>query len=382
MAAPTEAYTGLSIFTGDCEHYRAKLFPDYSTFKTRFYLDDVVGGNEGVVGCVTIGGTNANYHNLTTRGGKGRAGNMQMLNDGGLNTKGNTTITSTSSDLKNGGLDITINYISAFYVDTDFYIRARIISGGSWTNYFMKSLAMNQTLTDTNRKVDIDYSLPLVAGDILEVQAYSSNAEGNSPATASQFISIKAWLNKMRYGTTPQLAYERTTTEDVYVNTKILDIGSILYSNENPGAVPPVGFYMNATDNFYVEINSSGVVIDKNEYIPEVPLNYIANAQRISSGTDFGTYELSLNIINGYASGQIASDILFKVGQLVNPADPVTDANLITRDSYTFPSLVVPAMDSVYRDTSRNLAEPVSTYTWAWVALRSGVQIGDGVFAL
>lgn len=381
MAAPTDAYTGFSLYTGDCEHGQAKLAPDYNTFKTRFYLDEVIGGKEGVVGCVTIGGANANYHNLTTRGGKGRIGNMQILNDGGLNTKGDTSITSTTSDLKNGGLDITVNYKSAFYVDTDFYLRARIGSG-SWTNYFVKSLTMNQTITDTNRKVDIDASLPLNAGDLLEVQAYSSNVEGDSPTTVSQFVTIKAWLKKMKYGTTPQLAYERTTTEDVYVSTHYLDIGSTLYSNENTGAVPPVGFYMNVEDNFYVEINSSGIVINKNEYFPSSPLNYVPSGQRLSSGTDFGDYEFKLTIYNDYVAGQLASDILFKMGQLANPADPITDANLLTRDSYTFPSLVVPSMGNVYRDTSRSLAEPLSTYTWAWIALKGSEQIGEGYFPL
>lgn len=382
MAAPSSAYTGFSLFTGDCEHGQAILAPDYSTFKTRFYLDEVIGGKEGVVGCVTIGGLNASYHNLTTRGGKGRFGNLQVLNDGGLNTKGDTTITSTSSDLENGGLNITLNYKSAYYVDTDFYLRARIISGGSWTNYFIKSLSMNQTSTDTNLKVDIDYSLPLVAGDLLEVQAYSSNAEGDSPATTSQFVTIKAWLKQMKYGTTAELAYERTTTEDVYINTKILDIGSILYSNENPGAVPPAGFYMNVEDNFYFEIDSSGIVINKNEYTPSSPLNYVPSAQRISSDSDFGTYEFKLIIYNDYIAGQLAGDVLFKMGQLADTGEPIIDSNLITRDSYTFPGLVVASMSNSNRETSRVLSEPVSTYTWAWIALKGGEQIGEGYFPL
>lgn len=87
MGAPASAYTGLSLFIGDCEHLQAKLDTSYDTMKARFYLDELIGCEKGVVGCVIPGGTNALFHNLVTQGGKGRINGLIMLNDS-LNTKG------------------------------------------------------------------------------------------------------------------------------------------------------------------------------------------------------------------------------------------------------------------------------------------------------
>ena len=111
------------------------LDPNYNTFKTRFYLDEVIGGKEGVVGLVDPTGDNAKMHNLTTRGGKGRIGNMQILNDGGLNTKALALWEDNPSFYNSAynGFIVTIRCYSAYYVDTDYFGIKWTATSGNYT---------------------------------------------------------------------------------------------------------------------------------------------------------------------------------------------------------------------------------------------------------
>jgi len=174
MAAPIEAYTGLSLFTGDCEHRQAILDPNYSTFKTRFYLDEVIGGKSGVIGCVTPLGENAGYHNMATRGGKGRIGSKIVLNDAGLNTLGKPTLNSNSLQWANNVRN-SYTFLSAYYVDSSFTgVRFRV-GAGAWTEVsFFTTLPMA-----TSQTVTKDFDSGLTKGTVIEMQAIIKNAEGD-----------------------------------------------------------------------------------------------------------------------------------------------------------------------------------------------------------
>ena len=178
MAAPASAYTGLSLFIGDCEHGQAILAPDYSTFKTRFYLDEVVGGKEGVVGLVNPLGANAKYHNLVTRQGKGRFGNYVALNDGGLNTYGHGEITSINPVAYANRIKLASFFRSAYYANSSVLgYRMRLLGGGgSWNQTPISGITLNQQLTRT-ATVDI-LSAGFTDSGTYEIQPYITNSEG------------------------------------------------------------------------------------------------------------------------------------------------------------------------------------------------------------
>lgn len=394
MSAPSIAYLDevLTVKKGSTTETYDLPASNYSgNIKTLFYLDFIMVCSKsdiGYIGMVEDNSSLLNYnqHN-TSRFGSLRAKRRSngkiyiVLKDGGLNTKGFVSVASLTSDLQNGGIKITITYKAAYYLGTEFYLRARIGGVGSWTDYSVKSLLEAETETDTNRNVDIDYYLPLTAGDLLEVQAYATNAEGAYYATSST-ITIQPWVKAARVGATPADAYASPTTEDVYIDTKVVDLGTIFYYSDALGARYPAGFYMNEFDDFYVELNSSGEVIFLGEYIPFAPLVYTPGASRISSGSDFGDYRLTLNIVNGYATDQVSESVLFKIGYLANPGDPISDANLVTEDTYTFTSVTVPLMDEVYRQEDRNLAIPMGSNTWVYIVFKDAIQIAEGYFAI
>lgn len=177
MAAPASAYTGLSLFIGDCEHGQAILAPDYSTFKLRFYLDEVIGGKDGIVGLVNPSGINATYHNLATRQGKGRIGNYVALNDGGLNTLGTVSIGTLSSSYGLGVI-IPITYRNAFYVDSDdIKIMYRKNGSPTWIEYSSRAgTPQGEELTYNGSLTSVDGDLH--PNDLVYVKVKNINAEG------------------------------------------------------------------------------------------------------------------------------------------------------------------------------------------------------------
>lgn len=122
MSAPKQAYKSKSIVINGIRHNCTKLQVSEATHKSRFYLDGYVSSGEGIVGFVEIGGENANMHNLTKRGGSGRAmhgGKMvRMLNDGGLNTKGLSGDTQSHLVYRNF-VTLRLSPKSAWYLDSN-----------------------------------------------------------------------------------------------------------------------------------------------------------------------------------------------------------------------------------------------------------------------
>lgn len=122
MSAPIIAYRPKSLFIDSKEHLIAKLQVDYNTMKSWFYLDELLtieleDGTDGVIGLVTIDGANESLHNITTRGGSGRIGNMRMLNDGGINTRGDAQIIEIKHTYKNF-IAFKVSGKAAYYFDS------------------------------------------------------------------------------------------------------------------------------------------------------------------------------------------------------------------------------------------------------------------------
>src|SRR5690606_33551784 len=158
--------------------YVAKLDTSYSVMKSRFYLDDFVNiDGVGVIGCVTIGGANASMHNITTRGGVGRNGNMILLNDAGLNTMGLGVYSGASVQLDVGIL-VSFYVNSAWYINTDYaYVKWRKNPSGAWqTN--VTSTGFNKGTSEITGLFLYSASVVLNTGEYIDIIIGVVNNEG------------------------------------------------------------------------------------------------------------------------------------------------------------------------------------------------------------
>lgn len=258
MAAKEEAYTGLSFFTGDCEHLVAKLDTDYDTMKLRFYLDDVVATKEGVVGCVTSGGVNEQMHNMTTRKGKGRVGNLILLNDGGLNTLGTVSLGTVSFDIVNG-IILPITYRNAYYVDGDaIKVRYKKNSDTIWTEYFVKGNTPKAEFTVFNGTLT-SVSGDLSPNDLVYIQIQTINAEGTfTSSTATITLPYPSLV--MAYGGYASTAfsnYGSNTDKAIrYFSEYDVAVGVFVSDDEDGFINLPAGYYANTDFWMKVELNT------------------------------------------------------------------------------------------------------------------------------
>lgn len=177
MSAPKQAYKSKSIVINGIRHNCTKLQVSEATHKSRFYLDGYVSSGEGIVGFVEIGGENANMHNLTKRGGAGRAmhgGKMvRMLNDGGLNTLGITNSVLNKLRYSNR-FRFESKHLSAYYIDTISHgVRFRKQGSTSWITLNDGYIA-KANLSDVLQ----EYVTAFQQGDIIEYQGFIENNEG------------------------------------------------------------------------------------------------------------------------------------------------------------------------------------------------------------
>ena len=254
MAAPTEAYTGLSLYQNDCEHSIAKLDTDYDTMKLRFYLDEVVGTKEGVVGLVDPSGIKAQFHNLTTRQGKGRFGNYVALNDGGLHTKGNLAIGELSTDV-NLGILVPISYKNAFYVQSDgIKLRYRINSDPTWIESFVKNASPEAEESSFVAGLN-SISGGLVPNTLVYIEAQNINAEGVR-TSAQQSITLPYPSSLMSYGSVASEAYTNykadTSVAQRYFSTYGIEIGTLVYANSGGFINVSAGYYANS--DFWIQV--------------------------------------------------------------------------------------------------------------------------------
>lgn len=198
MAAPAGAYRSKSLFirdaSGNKEHLCAILQVDRATMLSRFYLDGIIAlkqpdGTDGVVGAVIIGGTNETMHNVATRGGVGRVrlpgGTARLLNDAGLNTYGFASLGSYITSWANH-LRMTINVLSAFYVNTDNVgIRYKKSTSPTWISFMFGTTLAENSSTQISQLINPELTL----GDTLQIQFITVNAEGTwySP-TINKFV--------------------------------------------------------------------------------------------------------------------------------------------------------------------------------------------------
>lgn len=307
MAAPSTAYTGLSLYMGDCEHGQAKLDTDYTTMKTKFYLDDVIGGKEGVVGCVILSGNNAKLHNLDTRGGKGRIGNMQMLNDGGLNIKSFVEWLS-NLEIRANAIRISTNTFVPFYnYAVNLYLTCNVYRGGILISIEENFITFNVDKKGefVNAVVSIIDSDKFEAFDEVEFTLRTVNEEGTFNEGTTRTFIVKPALVRWNTGTWPSLAVNFPTGYlDLRFEKVPFFLGDTFYLNDILGTTAPSGYY--ADFEKWYQLDASGVLIDEGYHgtwpvgDPAAPVDY-------ATITHHG-YKNTLVNMTGYLTGFIDYD--------------------------------------------------------------------------
>lgn len=252
MSAPIIAYRTKSLFIDSKEHLIAKLQVDYATMKSRFYLDEVLTvqideNTNGVIGCITIGGTNESMHNIATRGGVGRIGNMIMLNDAGLNTKGNAIYSGVSVQLDVGIL-VTLYVNSAFYIDSDYaYVKWRKNPSGAWqTNTTSTGFDKN-----TSQEIGVflySASVVLNPGEYIDIIVGVSNAEGDKESTQITFqlpLAADLFGYAADYGSVAYFNYNNYPPSTYYFDNYVVEVGTIISSNATSQINVPDGYIAN-----------------------------------------------------------------------------------------------------------------------------------------
>lgn len=231
-----------------------------AAIKSLFHLDELADVREkqadgtmksvGFVGLVNPSGSNAKYHNLTTRGAglahREGAAPLEHLNDAGLNTLAEAAVTAIRSSYANC-IVIDISVTSAFYTMTDA-VQWSLKKGGG-TLIMQYSLgAVAQRVTKSFRVGYWDASSnptqQVVSGETLSMQITASNAEGDTERPTS-LTTLPRVLWEASHGR-PQ--WRRTATEPSYM----VDVRG--------AAVAAVDVYEADVDKFqYLPSGSSGV---------------------------------------------------------------------------------------------------------------------------
>ena len=246
MSAPIIAYRTKSLFVDSKEHLIAKLQVDYATMKSRFHLDEVLTvqideTTNGVIGLVTIGGSNEAMHNITTRGGVGRIGNMRMLNDGGLNTKGKITEFNIDTEVPNRTAKTNdIKFLTAWYIDSiasEYGIRYRQGASPTWLYIYGDEDLLKST--ETTKEF---YFPTLIPNQSMEVQAFITNSEGTTYSESlttlvlNQFVLMSYDDDGVHFG-----LCSLTKDIEVYYDDDTIEIGTFFYLNSTLSSAAPAG---------------------------------------------------------------------------------------------------------------------------------------------
>lgn len=373
MAAPIEAYTGFSLYTGDCEHGIVKLQTDYTTMKTRFYLDEVVGTKEGVVGLVNPAGANAKYHNLVTRQGKGRFGNYIALNDGGLNTRAFAN-TPNSSNKRIGSITVSSNIINAFYVNTSLIKVQYKNSSAIWVNWLSdpNTVPQNTTVTKTFIGEMID---GFYAGDEVSLRFVVTNNEGDYISQELIFMIELGFLEDLKYHpTVASYANAQTngaTLVDTYVDRyPIFDGNTRFFKTDtvplNVSQSSETGYYI--YDGYWYKIEPA------DEYGVPSPGNY-------SRVTNFGRAVAGQYPIGDPENPSTYAEIVFNNYSTIGG----TDACAVIGTDFT--RYLQASDNKVYINTSFLVLIPDGYYTrntgggagYKWFQYSSGLVVASGV---
>lgn len=305
MAAPFFAYTNKELNIGSSKHYIAKLDTSYNTMKSRFYLDDFVNvDGVGVIGCVAIGGANEAMHNIATRGGVGRIGNMRMLNDAGLNTYGNAIVGAFLYKWANN-IGVNSEFLASWYSDsTNLGIRYKKTSSSSWVTLMFNELLLKQTSVNSLRHITPTFD-PF---DSVDIQLININEEGTyySPTTVIN-VGDNVWSYGVLKRTTPcstsgQIGEIIWIKQDEYANlpsvtTADANTGIFLYTDVTMTTKYGAGWYFGLDGQKSFEVNSNGE-IRKYELctasLPTVTLNYEMDIS--------GWYRFNVSLSSSYSS--------------------------------------------------------------------------------
>lgn len=267
MSAPIIAYRTKSLFVDSKEHLIAKLQVDYATMKSRFHLDELLTvqideNTNGVIGCVTIGGANEAMHNITTRGGVGRIGNMRMLNDAGLNTYA-TSYSDPFQVLRVDTTSFSFDVISSYYSNT---VRARLYYkyGVDWLlHYDTNSINVPKNSTDTFTSINPFNGLK--AGDFAEFKVVVTNEEGDKEVLLDSRIVQPTEPSISRYNTMwPSYAYNNTngtTTKEIQIGEWPFTIGTEILFTTAPTPLEDFSGYYIANDGSvdkWLKVEKSG----------------------------------------------------------------------------------------------------------------------------
>lgn len=369
---------------------------DLSALKAKilelFHLDELLiftanyGGitYHGFWGLVIPGGFNANMRKaerLIEVNIPNSTATRVILNDAGLNTYGFASGLTLLSDLGNGGAKISASYKSAYFHDSSYYLW---VKRGSEVPalIFLKTVTRNSTSSDSNRVIDLFNTYDVHAGQTLSIKVISSNSEGWWEEMTAQSITIQPYAKDYKYGTTPKSSFEAPGLTEVWLGSYRPDLGTVFYAHIGMGARMPAGYYMNTDNDDYYEVDTNGEVTSKNTYVPDVPLNYLAYGTRISTGSDFGDYEVRVRIINDQIAAQLSSVATIKLGMLINPAGDVTEANMSVQATHVFSAISVPALDESDRTQTGSVALPYAGSTWAYVLIVDGNELSNGIFMI
>ena len=203
--------------------------------------------------------------------------NKKVLIDS-LNTRGSMQLgggTYIVGDLANNGFKLTMNFKSAYYVNTSSYgIKWRLKSTqGAWNTLQLGSIIAEATQVSLNEQtIDVDPTdiLFLEAPNTYEVIGYITNEEGTKEIQLLD-VAVTPLAQALAYGTTRENAY--LASESTYYLSKRLVEDATLYSNSTATIPVSAGFYMQKTplenNNYlYYECDSSGLIIGVGEYNP------------------------------------------------------------------------------------------------------------------
>lgn len=315
MAAPIGAYRNKSLFMNksgvDYEHLTAILQEGDQVMKERFYLDELFvlrleDGTDGVIGMVAEGSANEAMHNLTTRGGVGRAYKggrvVRMLNDAGLNTLGTGYVNSVEY---RWATDMGLNnsYFASYYNSTsNVGIRYKLATGSIWTTImFDRGMSQQQSITDL-------FEFPITGrntGDVIEVQPININEEGVFYGSSTNIIlgAVLGRLTLLKRSVacdpTGQVSIEVYFDSENFYN----NIGNVtesstgsdifLYINKKMSTPTGSGWYFGILPDksYYVDANGE-IIFYSNCQIPTVTLENQIDGQ--------GRYQFRLSLSNTY----------------------------------------------------------------------------------
>lgn len=221
----------------------------------------------GAISCDAAGnllGTNAQYHSGSRYSGliyqSGSAARYRLLNDGGLNRRGeviiNTGINNTESDTANNGFKITLTYKSSFYNYTDSYgVKWRKQGDTVYIPHHLGELKRKGTEVKVGFSVDVDPTdtLQIISGNWYEILAYILNEEGEIVGQMNNILALAIPMTLYKaLVRTPEAFQGAMGYPYTYYRDRRLLEGSTFYNYSDSTGPSETGYYIHTrTGNVY-----------------------------------------------------------------------------------------------------------------------------------